>query len=82
MPASLNTQREVLVLVDDRFNSTTAPTHTGGDFWMYGGITRDVILHVKPAAYYLQRVSGVCGCVGRVKLNCCILPRWRPSPKA
>ena len=26
--------REVLVLVDNRFNQTTAPVHTGGDFYM------------------------------------------------
>ena len=30
---------------DNRFNHTTAPMHTGGDFWHYGGLTRSVELH-------------------------------------
>ena len=41
--------REVLVLVDNRFNQTTAPVHTGGDFYMYGGITRSVMVHTLPS---------------------------------
>jgi beta-glucuronidase len=58
VPPSSSETRELLVLADDRFNSTTAPTHTGGDFWNYGGITRDVILHEVPAAKtFLARVS-------------------------
>merc|ERR1719265_273649 len=36
---------ELFVLADNRFNRTTAPMHTGGDFWHYGGITRSVELH-------------------------------------
>lgn len=36
---------ELFVLADNRFNATTAPTHTGGDFWHYGGLTRSVELH-------------------------------------
>lgn len=43
-----NTERELLVLADNRFNSTTAPLHTGGDFWMYGGLVRSVLLHRMP----------------------------------
>lgn len=39
---------ELFVLVDNRFNSTTAPTHTGGDFWHYGGIMRSVEWHDRP----------------------------------
>ena len=35
---------EIFVLVDNRFNETTAPLHTGGDFWHYGGIMRSVEL--------------------------------------
>lgn len=31
-------QRELFVLADNRFNRTTAPLHTGGDFWHYGGL--------------------------------------------
>ncbi|EOD38574.1 hypothetical protein EMIHUDRAFT_454612 [Emiliania huxleyi CCMP1516] len=37
-------------LADNRFNATTAPMHTGGDFWHYGGITRSVELHAVPEA--------------------------------
>ena len=36
---------ELFVLADNRFNHTTAPLHTGGDFWHYGGLTRSVELH-------------------------------------
>eukprot|EP00045_Choanoeca_perplexa_P016700 m.229236 g.229236 ORF g.229236 m.229236 type:complete len:619 (-) comp17334_c0_seq13:95-1951(-) len=57
VPASSQETRELLVLVDNRFNSTTAPTHTGGDFWHYGGLTRDVILHEQPGTSYLDRVE-------------------------
>jgi beta-glucuronidase len=39
---------EVFVLVDNRFNETTAPLHTGGDFWHYGGILRSVEWHTLP----------------------------------
>eukprot|EP00049_Salpingoeca_infusionum_P004894 m.85133 g.85133 ORF g.85133 m.85133 type:complete len:621 (+) comp12776_c0_seq3:137-1999(+) len=53
-------QHTLTVLVDNRFNATTAPTHTGGDFYMYSGITRDVVLHQLPMANtscYIQRVE-------------------------
>mmetsp|Transcript_17243 Transcript_17243/g.51472 ORF Transcript_17243/g.51472 Transcript_17243/m.51472 type:complete len:663 (-) Transcript_17243:22-2010(-) len=40
---------ELFVVADNRFNSTTAPMHTGGDFWHYGGLTRSVELHQTPA---------------------------------
>lgn len=36
---------ELLVLVDNRWNHTTAPTHTGGDFYHYSGILRSVEWH-------------------------------------
>jgi beta-glucuronidase len=39
---------ELFVLADNRFNSTTAPMHTGGDFWHYGGIMRSVEIHALP----------------------------------
>ena len=32
-------------MADNRYNRTTAPLHTGGDFYEYGGITRSVVLH-------------------------------------
>eukprot|EP00756_Hemistasia_phaeocysticola_P006893 Hpha_TRINITY_DN14039_c0_g1::TRINITY_DN14039_c0_g1_i1::g.44274::m.44274/K01195/uidA, GUSB; beta-glucuronidase len=44
----IETTRELVVLADNRFNSTTAPLHTGGDFWHYGGIFRSVVLHDLP----------------------------------
>jgi beta-glucuronidase len=40
---------ELFVLADNRWNSTTAPVHTGGDFWHYGGILRSVERHVLPS---------------------------------
>lgn len=43
-----DTERELVVLADNRFNSTTAPLHTGGDFWHYGGLMRSVVLHDLP----------------------------------
>ncbi|EOD03702.1 hypothetical protein EMIHUDRAFT_466342 [Emiliania huxleyi CCMP1516] len=43
-------ENELFVLADNRFNATTAPMHTGGDFWHYGGITRSVELHAVPEA--------------------------------
>merc|ERR1712070_1169785 len=36
---------ELFVLADNRYNHTTAPMHTGGDFWHYGGLMRSVELH-------------------------------------
>ena len=50
VPASASTQRSITVLVDNRFNSTIAPLHTGGDFYHYGGITRSVLWHELPAS--------------------------------
>ena len=32
--------REIFVVVDNRWGNSTAPTHTHGDFYEYGGITR------------------------------------------
>jgi len=40
---------ELVVLVDNRFNATTAPMHTTGDYWHYSGIMRSVELHTMPA---------------------------------
>lgn len=48
MPAGGDSPRELFVLADNRFNETTAPMHTGGDFWHYGGIMRSVELHTLP----------------------------------
>mmetsp|Transcript_3081 Transcript_3081/g.5710 ORF Transcript_3081/g.5710 Transcript_3081/m.5710 type:complete len:626 (-) Transcript_3081:166-2043(-) len=42
-------EHELFVLADNRFNHTTAPLHTGGDFWHYGGIMRSVVVHELPA---------------------------------
>jgi hypothetical protein len=46
--STTNTVHELFVLVDNRFNHTTAPLHTGGDFWHYGGILRSVEWHEHP----------------------------------
>ena len=35
----------LFVIADNRFNATTAPLHTGGDFWHYGGLIRSVEVH-------------------------------------
>eukprot|EP00050_Salpingoeca_kvevrii_P002588 m.197425 g.197425 ORF g.197425 m.197425 type:complete len:621 (+) comp10645_c0_seq1:1304-3166(+) len=56
LPRSDKTLRELFVVVDNRFNETTAPTHTGGDFYFYGGITRQVIVY-DVAPQHLQRVE-------------------------
>eukprot|EP01045_Picozoa_sp_COSAG04_P041794 COSAG04_NODE_12882_length_630_cov_1.261770_2_plen_71_part_01 len=45
VPKSDKAQRTLLVAANNDFNKTTAPTHTGGDFYNYGGITRNVLLH-------------------------------------
>lgn len=47
-PSGSREKRELLVLADNRWNKTTAPVHTGGDFYMYGGLTRSVVLHTLP----------------------------------
>jgi beta-glucuronidase len=48
IPAQNSTDNEIFVLTDFRFNKTTAPLHTGGDFYHYGGIMRSVELHALP----------------------------------
>ncbi|KAG7352478.1 beta-galactosidase [Nitzschia inconspicua] len=48
---------ELTVLVDNRWNVTTAPMHTGGDFWHYGGILRSVEWHELPAGGELQETQ-------------------------
>ncbi len=48
IPPQVTLKNELFVLVDNRFNATTAPMHTGGDFWHYGGIMRSVEIHAMP----------------------------------
>lgn len=48
VPAQPSMGNEIFVLVDNRFNKSTAPVHTGGDFFHYGGIMRSVELHALP----------------------------------
>lgn len=53
VPASVlssSAANELFVLADNRFNHTTAPMHTGGDFWHYGGLIRSVELHAMQSA--------------------------------
>ena len=57
VPKSDKAQRTLLVAANNDFNKTTAPTHTGGDFYNYGGITRNVLLHTLPAATTIERVE-------------------------
>jgi beta-glucuronidase len=45
VPMSPLTRRDLLVLADNRFNSSTAPLHTRGDYYQFGGLTRSVLLH-------------------------------------
>jgi beta-glucuronidase len=41
-------RNELFVLVDNRFNTTTAPMHANGDFWYYSGLLRSVEWHTLP----------------------------------
>lgn len=45
VPAANYEERELVVIADNRFSRSTAPMHTGGDFWHYGGLLRSVVLH-------------------------------------
>ena len=66
MPASAvaGGEREMVVLADNRFNSTTAPMHTGGDFWHFGGLMRSVELHTLPASPGVWRAYVLPECTG------------------
>ena len=47
--ASSRTERELVVLVDNRFDFDRVPMHEEPfDFYQYGGILRDVTLHILP----------------------------------
>jgi beta-glucuronidase len=52
-----STTREIFVVVDNRFNHTLAPTHTGGDFYFYGGITRSVVVHELRGLDFIQQIE-------------------------
>ena len=40
---------EIFVLSDNRFNFQTAPLYkNGGDWYFYGGIERNVLVHTLP----------------------------------
>ena len=45
LPRSKEPERELLILADNRFHRSTAPLHTRGDFYQFGGLTRSVFLH-------------------------------------
>jgi len=50
LPAASHTSRDVVVLVDNRFDFERVPMHEEYfDFYQYGGILRDVFLHILPA---------------------------------
>jgi len=59
VPPSQSMIRDLFVIVDNRWNDTTAPLHTGGDFYQFGGIHRSVIVHGFPSTsnWYLQRLE-------------------------
>jgi beta-glucuronidase len=57
VPKSAKAARSLLVVANNEFSNETAPTHTGGDFYNYGGITRNVLLHTLPATSYIGRVE-------------------------
>ena len=57
VPASTNSTRQLVVVVDNRFSPERTPTQYGYyDFYQYGGLIRAVTLHVVPQAY-IQRVE-------------------------
>lgn len=50
VPAAAHVERELIVLVDNRFDFERVPMHEEYfDFYQYGGILRDVRLHILPA---------------------------------
>ena len=55
LPPSNHSTRTLTVLADNRFHEKTAPLHTGGDFWHYGGLVRSVVLHELPDATAVWR---------------------------
>ncbi len=59
VPPEAHAERELLVLVDNRFDFARVPMHEEYfDFYQYGGIIRDVTLHVLPArAPFVERVQ-------------------------
>ena len=44
--SSRHGRRRIAVLSDNRYSAVKAPTHTGGDFYMHGGLHRSVIAHI------------------------------------
>tara|TARA_B100000768_G_scaffold15255_1_gene14215 strand:- start:34 stop:1101 length:1068 start_codon:yes stop_codon:yes gene_type:complete len=54
-PSNHSSTRTLTVLADNRFHENTAPLHTGGDFWHYGGLMRSVVLHELPDAIAVWR---------------------------
>jgi beta-glucuronidase len=51
VPPADSEQRELTLLVDNRFDFDRVPMHLNYfDFYQYGGILRDVLLHILPAA--------------------------------
>jgi beta-glucuronidase len=58
IPSSDSVDREVIVLVDNRFNSALAPLHMESyDFYQYGGIARSVYVH-EVGAMSVENVDG------------------------
>merc|ERR1719295_597870 len=52
---------ELFIVSDNQYNKETAPTYTGGDFYHFGGLNRNVLVHTLPSSSstknYLLRVE-------------------------
>jgi len=57
IPPSMSEKRVLTVLADNRYSDEFSPMYTGGDFYKYGGIHRDVILHELNSENYIRRVE-------------------------
>eukprot|EP01084_Bolivina_argentea_P317352 550213_1 len=42
------TNHQLFIVSDNKYNSKTAPTYTGGDFYHFGGLNRNVLVHTLP----------------------------------
>eukprot|EP01084_Bolivina_argentea_P112480 200598_1 len=48
MMDSATTNHQLFIVSDNKYNSQTAPTYTGGDFYHFGGLNRNVLVHSLP----------------------------------
>ena len=69
VPPSNSSQRDLLVMADNRFSKQTAPVHTGGDFYEYGGLTRSVLLHELLPGPHIESLDAVPVGMDRVEIR-------------